>query len=316
MIQDRQFNLQLDQTAFRNVKIELFAWNLRHPSHMEWMPDGRLLVSEHTQGVLRDITRGGDAHEAEAFVTGLRGPAAMMPLEDGRLMVAEAWGGRVTEVSQGGNAAELPTFAGGLTTPYTLASFGSGGTQRYFVSERPSRFRSQITELFDSGETEAFIQDMPARLGEAGMVPPESWPNDWERFAAAGCVVNWIPPSPKGDDHLYVAVGSVGEVLKVPINEGGGRYFDLIEQGHLLAWDLQRLGGMHFNPLDGLLYAVQPDLGNVIVLDPVSPRNYRFTPPVVQGLRMPTCVRFADDGESLLICSIAEGVVWKVSNFR
>ena len=39
----------------RRVYVRPFAWGLKNPSHMEWTPDGRLLVSEHTAGTVRDI---------------------------------------------------------------------------------------------------------------------------------------------------------------------------------------------------------------------------------------------------------------------
>ena len=39
----------------RRVHVRPFAWGLKNPSHMKWTPDGRLLVSEHTAGTVRDI---------------------------------------------------------------------------------------------------------------------------------------------------------------------------------------------------------------------------------------------------------------------
>jgi len=68
----------------RRVYVRPFAWNLRAPTHMEWAPDGRLLVVERTAGKVKDITKGGDMEEAKPFAWGLEGPSSMCPLPDGR----------------------------------------------------------------------------------------------------------------------------------------------------------------------------------------------------------------------------------------
>ncbi|BAS26615.1 hypothetical protein LIP_0758 [Limnochorda pilosa] len=72
---------------------------------------------------------------------------------------------------------------------------------------------------------------------------------------------------------------------------------------------------LHFNPADGFIYAVQPELGSLVATDPMTPRNDRFVPPVAQGLRMPACVRFGEEGSSMSTCSLADGVVWKVNDY-
>ncbi len=51
----------------RRVYVRPFAWGLKNPSHMEWTPDGRLLVSEHTAGTVRDITKGGTLRRLNLF---------------------------------------------------------------------------------------------------------------------------------------------------------------------------------------------------------------------------------------------------------
>ncbi len=37
-------------------KVTLHATNLLNPNHMEWIIDGRLLVSEYSAGRVKDIT--------------------------------------------------------------------------------------------------------------------------------------------------------------------------------------------------------------------------------------------------------------------
>jgi sugar lactone lactonase YvrE len=56
-------------------------------------------------------------------------------------------------------------------------------------------------------------------------------------------------------------------------------------------------------------------LGTVMAVDPSDPGDYRFDPPVVQGLSMPTCVRFSPDGDSMFVCSMPTGSVWRLSDF-
>ena len=92
----------------RRVYVRPFAWGLKNPSHMEWTPDGRLLVSEHTAGTVRDISKGGDASEAKPLAYNLQGPAAIRPTEDGKVLVVETWGGAIADIAGGGDATKLP----------------------------------------------------------------------------------------------------------------------------------------------------------------------------------------------------------------
>ena len=69
------------------------------------------------------------------------------------------------------------------------------------------------------------------------------------------------------------------------------------------------------HPSDGRTYVSQPLKGTVMAVDHSGGRDYRFDPPVVQGLNMPTCVRFSPDGESMFVCSMAVGGVWRIRNF-
>ena len=75
------------------VEVELFASNLRTPTHMEWTQDGRLLVSETTAGRVTDISRGGDFIDASPFAWGLETPASICPMPDGSIYTVEIWGG-------------------------------------------------------------------------------------------------------------------------------------------------------------------------------------------------------------------------------
>lgn len=42
------------------MELEIHAYSMLNTGHMEWTPDGRLLVSEFSRGRILDITEGGD----------------------------------------------------------------------------------------------------------------------------------------------------------------------------------------------------------------------------------------------------------------
>lgn len=299
------------------LHVELFATNVRNPSHMEWTLDGRLLVSEHTSGRIMDITEGGDMLDAEPYASGLQGPASILPLGDGRILVAETWGGTVRDIQKGGNVSKTTPFADGLSMPYSLAH----RSERTFVSESFGPFHAQITEITDGGKRKSFrpyITRMPSVSGAPGLTPISSWPDEWENFAAAGCIKNWETDG-RGGAH-YLAVGPLGQIFD--ISDEGGRALQsdglipLVEGKRLLAWGLGRLGGIKEHPTNGLIYAVEPELGNVVAVDPSTPRNYRFEPPVVRGLNMPTCPRFSEDGETMYVCGSGEDAIWKITGIH
>ena len=209
---------------------------------------------------------------------------------------------------------EIEPFAVGLSMPYSIVAVEREGTQKLFVSESFGPHRAQITDVTDGGDRKdfgSFIHGLPSIPGEAGLTPLRSWPDNWEDFAAAGCVKDWEITG--GDNKHYIAVGPLGQILDA--TDGGGDYLDLVDQGRLVAWGLNRLGGMFMNPHDEKIYAVEPKTGSVIAVDPTVPRNYQFEPPVVRGLNMPTCPRFSDDGETLFVCDSGVGGIWKVENF-
>lgn len=302
---------------YKKVRVELFATNLHNPSHMEWTNDGRLLVSEHTAGTVKDITNGGDMKNVDPFAYGLHGPASMKPLYDGRILISETWGGTVSEISNGGDISKQKPHATGLSMPYTLASKQiDDGSFSVFVSESFGAFHTQITDITNGGERENFkahFINMPSTPGAPGLTPLDHWPDNWEKVAAAGCVKNWTTNDPINSD-IYVAIGTMGQIIRIPDN--GGDYIEEVKsQKNLIAWGLQKMGGMYFNPIDRQIYAVQPECGNVIAIDPEKPQNYKFQPPIVQGLQMPTCPRFSEDGSEMYVCDSGAGSIWKVTNF-
>ncbi len=91
-----------------------------------------------------------------------------------------------------------------------------------------------------------------------------------------------------------------------------GDCLDLIERGNVFATGLGWVGGMNQSAFNDQVYVSQPLKGSVMSVHPTESRDYRFQPPVVQGLTMPTCVRFSPDGDSMFVCSLAVGGVWRV----
>jgi hypothetical protein len=199
--------------------------------------------------------------------------------------------------------------------PYTLGKTKlPDGREMICASESFGILYSQLTDITLGGSQSNFkpyVTNIPTIAGSPGLTPLHSWPDMWEDYAAAGCTKDWIDPGHRGELHL--AIGPLGQIMKVPA--GGGEYIHLVQDQHLIAWGLHRLGGMKFHPFEDVLYAVQPEDGSVVAIDPSKPRNYRFEPPVVKGLNFPTCVRFSEDGETMFVCGSGEGVIWKVTNF-
>jgi hypothetical protein len=297
----------------QDIKVELFATNLYTPSHMEWTPDGRLLVSEHTAGQIKDITHGGDMRQALPFAHGLRGPSSILPLEDGRILASEMWGGRVIDISSGGDMSKQEPFAKELAAPYSLACQEAS----IFVTERSGKLSAQVTDITAGGGRNShrpYVTRIPIvpLLGLEGLAPPEIGQEKWADFSNA--CADWLTTVGLGDQ-TWIVVGSsvLGQLVRVP--KDGGSYLDLAEQGHLLAKGLNWMGGEIQHPYDHLVYVAQPLKGTIMAIDPTTLQDYRFVPPVVQGLNMPTCVRFSSDGETMFVCSMPTGSIWKITHF-
>ena len=293
------------------MKVKLHATDLVSPSHMEWTQDGRLLVSEHSAGRIKDITDGGDMINAQEFAFNLKGPAAILPLETGEILVAETWAGKVTDISSGGDMAGVAPYIEGLSNPYSLAT----RNDRIYVSEHYNGRNSWISDITDKKNVFRKLDNIPARPGASGQVPFEAT-NEWQKVASSGCIISWqsSPFSPKnGKIAHFVSVGAMGQVLDIA--DFSGDYIDAIKERKAVAWDLGRLGAVKMNEGDGYVYVVEPEHGTVVRFNPEEPKNMRFEPPVVRGINFPTCLRFSPDWKDMYVCSQGDGVVWKVEDF-
>lgn len=291
------------------VDVRLFATNLHAPSHMEWTQDGRLLVSEHTAGRIVDITAGGDFIDSKPFAWGLEGPSSILPLPNGQLLVAEMWRGRITDITNGGDLSTAPAFVDGLRNPYSLAMVDDN----IYVVERSGWSTTQVTMVMEKGRRvqKPLVTNAPSlpMAGLEGLTPPSSWPDNWTEYFA-GCSA-WLTPLLLSGTHTLVMNNSpLGQFLAIP--EHGGDYLTLAESGKVIASGLSWMGGMYQRRSDERIFMTQPTKGTIVAIDPYANRDYRFDPPVVQGLNTPTCVRFGPDDE-MLVCSIATGGVWRIS---
>lgn len=295
------------------LTVELFATNLRTPSHMEWTLDGRLLVSEHTAGQIKDVTSGGDMGAVRPYASGLEGPASILPLSDGRILVSELWGGRVTDIRGGGDVSDRPAFARELTAPYSLTHLGA----RIFVVERSGRSTTQITDITAGGGRtghQPYVTRIPTvpMPGVEGLAPLGSDPYKWMQFTSA--CGGWTSRLTVEDKEWVLASSSaLGQILRVP--HEGGDYLDLVDRGCLLADGLGWMGGKKQCLRDGRVYVTQPLIGSVTAVEASGSHDYRFRSPVVRGINMPTCVRFDPTGNSMLVCSMPTGSIWKVTGF-
>ena len=308
--------VQEHKTRGRIKKVHLrpHAWNLHAPTHMEWSSDGRLYVSEHTSGTIRDITRGGDASRSRPVARGLEGPAAVKPRQDGTLLVTETWGDRLSIVGPNG---KRETIVEDLQAPYALGIVDPERENEVIVSESESLHLTRILLIDLSKNQRRIILDkIPARHGEPGLARPGDWP-DWERHAAAGCVKNWIDPlHPR---YIHVAVGAMGQIIRVPKakleNATPVSYADFISQAveAVVVKGASVLGGIYYHEPDDHLYWLHPLAGELMAAPAEGCLNVHFTPPLLRGLRGPTCVRPGLKPGTFFVCSSADGVVWEAA---
>lgn len=314
------------RTAGLVIKPHVVA--LQRPTHMEWTPDGRLLLSEHRGGAVKDVTEPGDARDMTPVAYGLAGPAALLPIGD-RILVTEMLGGRVTDIASGGDVSASEPFASGLRLPYNIVGTPDGDATRIIASEDVSLGISQYTDITNGGERadfRPFITGMPGRT-HYHAVPVIDYERlgdtPWEDFDFVGSLINgskcgsWgIVYTRGGSRELFVAASSLGLIARAP-SEGGEFLSIVADADRVFAWGLDAMGGMKEHPSNGLVYVSQPLRGCVVAVDPNRQHNYVFDPPVLELPRpgFPSCIRFTPDGETMFVCDAGNGVVWRVEGF-
>lgn len=310
-------SIDLSKAERIEPEVELHATNLHNPSHMEWTNDGRLLVTERTAGQITDITEPGDYKDSESFVEGLEGPASMAPMPDGRILVSECWAGRIKDVSGGGDVSSIDPFASELNGPYSLIQVPNGsGEDRLYATDSPSPHKTRILDVTNGGipeEMDVIVDEIPARPKFPGMTRRrENWQETWPQDSS-DCGYWGI----RFENNLGYICGALGQLVKAEVDEDEvTTHMEHLDDENLIAEGMSRAGGARYNRKDGLVYITEPHEGRVIAVDPEAERNVRFDPRVIEGLVLPTCVRFGPDNEAMYVCGRGEGVVWKVTDFR
>jgi hypothetical protein len=301
------------------VKVMLHATNLAAGSHMEWTSRGRLLISEHAGGRIKDVTDGGDMSAVEPFASGLEGPSGILPLEDGRILVAETWGGRIKDVSPGGDMRRTASFADEMSMPYSMTIAKKNGQKRLFVSECESYKSGWVTDFSEGGgraRQRRYLDGLPVIPGTPGITPInlKDWENEWVNYATANILRPWKDSGGQDKEEHYISIGPLGQILDIS-EPADGKYGTLVASDRIIAWGLNRIAGIKLHPNNGLLYCTEPDTGSVLAVDPKKKTSGRFLPPVVRGLVGPTCLRFSNDGRTMFVCGQLEGVVWRITDF-
>ncbi len=301
------------------VRVLLHASNLNAPTHMEWAQDGRLLVTEHAAGRIKDVTAGGNMVDAPAIAFGLEGPSGILPLDDGRILVAETWGGRIKDISQGGDMRLKPPFAHGMSMPYSMVAANKGQKYRLFVSECENYRTAWVTDFTEGGGRPAqtkYISGLPVIPGTPGITPIEitDWENQWVNYATANILRPWQEFGGLNKEEHYISVGPLGQILEIS-DSMDGQYSSFAASDKIIAWGLNRIAGIKLHPTNGMLYCTEPETGSVVAIDPRKKTNGRFLPPVVRGLVGPTCLRFSRDGSIMYVCGQLEGVIWHITDF-
>ncbi|ADB87474.1 hypothetical protein [Saccharolobus islandicus] len=281
------------------MELEIHAYGMLHPGHMEWTPDGRLLVSEFGRGRILDVTKGGNMRDAVPFAYNLSHPAAILPYKD-RILVTDAGFNAILDITEGGDQSR-PKIVAKVSGPYGLAVY-----HNEIYSTFSTQIESGIVKIGKNGEVIRFVTGFP--------VVYSIWSKIYKLISPCG---NWQIPLPEEMDILIFSHGGLGKLYD--ISQGGD--FNYLEQNSLLVKGLNEQIGMIFNKHDKNLYIVESKGADVksvsleelkIARDKHEPIDLRFRVPIVSGFYEPRCVRFSEDGKIMYVCDIAAGVIWKI----
>lgn len=299
------------------ANVELHAWGLDNPSHMEWTNDNRLLVAERTSEQIMDVTDGGSMRDADPFAYNVKGPASMiiMPPGDDRILAGESFTGEIKDVSGGGDASEMEPFAEDLEGPYSLVRVASEDGDRLFARVARGEQLVGVREVTGGGSAEDMdlvVDEIPVKPQFPGISEYQTEKSERPGTSFADCG-NWLVDA---DANLVHTVGSLGQMAYTDVDGDTNTHTQHLAEDRVFAYGLHRLGGSKYNHHDGIIYATEPHNGSVVAIDPEETGDYRFDSRLVEGLSCPTCVRFSDDNEEMYVCGRGEGVVWRITDFR
>lgn len=280
------------------MELEIHAYGMLHPGHMEWTPDGRLLVSEFGRGRILDVTKGGNMRDAIPFAYNLLHAAAILPYKD-KILVADAGFNAILDITEGGDESR-PKVVAKISGPYGLTSYHDE-----IYSTFNTQVESGIVKISKNGEIINYVTNFPAV------------PSIWSRIykLLSGCN-KWEVVVPAGMDLLIFGHGSLGKLY----NASDGGDFIHLEQNKVLVKGLNEPIGMIYNKIDQNLYIVESKTADIksvnleelkIAKDSHEPLDLRLRTPVVSGFYEPRCVRFSEDGKIMYVCDITAGVIWK-----
>jgi hypothetical protein len=280
--------------APRAQGMEVHAWGLLHPGHMEWTKDGRLLVSEYGRGRVTDITDGGDYRDATPFATGLSNPAGIITTYQGSgILVADNGSDEIIDISHGGDVSGSPRAIFSVPAAYGIVEFQGGIYANFSDEHRNGVVKLAVGRSFTESETVS--GDFPTG--------PSSGPAYSPHFS--GCSKNWTSIA-AGERILYshAALGAIYDVTD-PTEVGP------LESRKVVS-DLSNPLGMWYDEGFRLLFIAERDTGSVKAVPLNSPVSPRFIPPLVTGLRFPSCIRLAPDRSALYVCDFHDCCVWRV----
>lgn len=277
-------------------EVAVHAIGLCHPGHMEWTPEGRLLVCELGRGRITDVTDGGDFRNAEPFAYNLKHPAGLLTTYQGnRILVADVGADAILDITGGGDASGARAIYEGAPGPYGLVQHGDRDLCTTFST--PSE-----TGVLRFQEGQPFLAEHRWAFGfPVGR-------SDLPYFVGTyKCPKNWAVDV--FDGRLFFAHGLLGAIFDLTESTS---FSNLMERGGAWAWGLEKPLGMAVNPVDKCLYVAERGTGSVRRI-PHDGGDMRHVPPVVSGFLEPSCLRFTSDGLSLFVCDMYGCCVWKVT---
>ncbi|QXJ32322.1 YncE family protein [Saccharolobus shibatae] len=281
------------------MELEIHAYGMLHPGHMEWTPDGRLLVSEFGRGRVLDATKGGNMRDAIPFAYNLSHPAAILPHKD-RILVADAGFNAILDITEGGDQSR-PKVVAKISGPYGLAVY-----HNEIYATFSTQTESGIVKIGKNEEVIRHVTGFP--------VVPSMWSKIYKLISPCN---KWETPPTADLDILIFGHGGLGKLYDA--SHGGD--FNYLERSNVLVNGLSEPIGMIYNRHDKNLYVVESKGADVksvsleelkIARDTHEPIDLRLRAPIVSGFYEPRCVRFSDDGKIMYVCDIAAGVIWKV----
>lgn len=279
--------------GFAIKKMEVHAYGLLHPGHMEFTRDNRLLVSEFGRGRVTDITKPGDYRDQKGLIEGLSHPASIITNYSDDILVVDTGADAVRVFSPSKNTLVSQPLYQGLPAPYGGAVF----KDQLLVSY--TNWNDNGLVSIGSGDS-SFSDDHKAVYGFP--IGVSEYPYVLAGSQACG---HWTATVAK--EKLIFSQTSFGILWDV---SAFGKFDTAIHKR--FAWGLNKPVGMIFNDHFNLLFVTESGAGTVKAIPTEGGADMRYIPPLVSGLKEPRCVRFAADNKTMFVCDMSACCVWRV----